>query len=645
MECFESEVIMDFLGTPFTGYRYEDIKESLNEYFIEPQCFDALISTRPAIIEGSRGFGKTTLLQSIEYKNSSDYFGVYYKVNDNITSHFSGKNFDDNFWIRLFSCYFVLSLSYQLAKLAIFLNKNHNMDKNSILQISNRYFKVNSNTFEDLLTCIYNQKEKIIEFINNGSKGEQPYICNYSELIKEFPEAIISSCVDFKDKTVYYLIDEFENLNVMEQKCVLSFLKQHDEYHTFKIVTKPWGIIEYETIGGQQLQLIHDYTLVDLTKPKFDKRPNDNKKFDDFYEFSKKVCNRRIEKFLKKNSIKYNKNVHNIESYCEEISYEEELLLSLKNCKFEDDIVLLKEKLNDLRKAKYIDDLVNEPLNYCILKLFIAKNSEKENVVDKAVDFFTNGSAKYKDMKENYKMAFLYKYSDAYNKKLINGFKDMVNFSGGNIRFLLEFCNELFSKLCLDENYICSKKDIHEQTRAVRMVAKSDLSAIKYSRNVPDNDYLDSNAGTKLRTMIIALGKIYNIIHKSDKFSVIEPNHFVIKSKDLEMNESDNSVIRECIMNGYFIAYENNKTKSKNKVILDEYMYKLHPLYCACFGISWRQKNNITLTLEQFRKMLTANSKETNEVIGDFEKKYSNVLNKKHSSDEQLSLFDLVDEI
>ena len=136
MGYFESEVIMDFLGTPFTGYRYEDIKESLNDYFIEPQCFDALIGTRPTIIEGSRGFGKTTLLQSIEYKNNPEYFGVYYKVNDNITSHFVGSNFDENFWIRLFSCYFVLSLSYQLTKLLIDLSNTYSISERITFKIS-----------------------------------------------------------------------------------------------------------------------------------------------------------------------------------------------------------------------------------------------------------------------------------------------------------------------------------------------------------------------------------------------------------------------------------------------------------------------------------------------------------------------------
>lgn len=640
MEYFEGEVIMEFSGTPFTGYRYEDIKESLNEYFIEPQCFDALIGTRPTIIEGSRGFGKTTLLQSIEYKNNPEYFGVYYKVNDNITSHFVGSNFDENFWIRLFSCYFVLSLSYQLTKLLIDLSNDYTISERNILEISSKYFKNKTSNFDELLSCIYSQKENIIEFINNGAQGTSPYICNYSELIKEFPEVIISSCKDFNKKTVYYLIDEFENLTVMEQKCVLSFLKQHDQYHTFKIVTKPWGIIEYETIGGQQLQLIHDYTLVDLTKPHYDKHMGDTKDSEDFYAFSRKVCNRRIERYLQNYLIEYDKEKHDIESYCKEITYEEELITLLKEGKFTDDIENLKKGTSKISSLEFLDSLSNNPLDYCILKLFISRNSDKENVVDMGINFISSQSAKYKDFRENYKMAFLYKYSSAYKKKLINGFKDMVNFSGGNIRFLLEFCNELFLKIKLDDNYYCIKPDIIEQTRAVRDVAKADLSAIKYSRNISDNPFLECNAGLKLRTMLIALGKIYTIIHKCDKLSVIEPNHFIINSKSKELVSAYSTVIRECIMNGYFIAYENNKTKGKNKVILNEYMYKLHPLYCAYFGISWRQKNNISFDIEQFEKLINGSPNDSNAVISDFEKIYS----KDMPQNEQLSLFDFTDE-
>ncbi len=629
---------MKFEGTPFIGYRYEDIKDSLNEYFIEPQCFNELINTRPTIFEGSRGFGKTTLLQSIEYKNNPDFFGVYYKVNDNITSHFVGEDYDDNFWIKLFSCYFVLTLSYQLTKLVEDLIKEYPIDISGILYLSKRFFKTTTTNIKEFSECVYSQKEAIIDFINNGGNGKSPYICNYAELIKQFPEAIILSYDKFNNKVIYYLVDEFENLNKLEQKCVLGFLKQHDNYHTFKIVTKPWGIKEYETVGGQHIQLIHDYSLEDLTKPNLNSQHSTNCEVNDFYSFAKSICNKRIARYLIKNSIKHDELKHNIEKYCVDISYEEELKILLKD-NYIDEIKTLEKKVKDKEKVQILKQMENNLLDYCILKLYMSK--DKKANIDDALNFISTKSEKYTDMCENYKLAFLYKYSNN-NKKFINGFKDFVNYSGGNIRFLLEFCNELFSRLSFNENYECNKFDIKVQSEAVKSVAKSDLNSIKYSRNITNNIYLKDNAGLKLRTMIITLGKIFDIIHKSDKLSVIEPNHFIISlSENENFTNEEREVIRECIMNGYLVAYVNNKTKSKTKIILDEYMYKLHPLYCAYFGISWRQKNNISFTLEQLKKLFSGNGNYASDVVESFKLKYCKEIDDKNS----VTLFDYIKDV
>src|SRR5690349_6882263 len=84
------------LSQLFGSYKAEWLKEHMFELFTEPSYFPELTTSRPCMLLGGRGTGKTTVLRSLSYegqfalkgRNPShiagwSFFGVYHRVNTN----------------------------------------------------------------------------------------------------------------------------------------------------------------------------------------------------------------------------------------------------------------------------------------------------------------------------------------------------------------------------------------------------------------------------------------------------------------------------------------------------------------------------------------------------------------------------------
>src|ERR1041384_4305320 len=111
------------LSKLFGGYKAEWLKGQLFELFTEPAYFPELETSRPCVLIGGRGTGKTTVLLGLSYEGQfalrgrkSDeiatwpYYGFYYRVNTNRVTAFKGPELNENQWTILFAHYFNLVL-------------------------------------------------------------------------------------------------------------------------------------------------------------------------------------------------------------------------------------------------------------------------------------------------------------------------------------------------------------------------------------------------------------------------------------------------------------------------------------------------------------------------------------------------------
>src|SRR4051794_23335312 len=91
MERGERQLILSKL---FGSYKAEWLDEELYRLFVQPAYFPELLTTRPCVLIGGRGTGKTTVLRGLSYIGQyeirsrptnfvevSPYLGLYFKVN------------------------------------------------------------------------------------------------------------------------------------------------------------------------------------------------------------------------------------------------------------------------------------------------------------------------------------------------------------------------------------------------------------------------------------------------------------------------------------------------------------------------------------------------------------------------------------
>lgn len=90
-------------------YKAEWLNKDIFEYFSEPGYFDSLKTSRPCVLIGGRGTGKTTVLKGLSYegqfaltekgKDKSidewSFYGMYYRVNTNRVTAFKGSELSE----------------------------------------------------------------------------------------------------------------------------------------------------------------------------------------------------------------------------------------------------------------------------------------------------------------------------------------------------------------------------------------------------------------------------------------------------------------------------------------------------------------------------------------------------------------------
>src|SRR5690348_8206849 len=99
-------------------YKAEWLNGELFELFTEPGYFGSLETTRPCVLMGGRGTGKTTVLRGLSYEGQFalagedpvkvqqwTYFGLYYRVNTNRVTAFRGPELTEDKWCTYFGHY------------------------------------------------------------------------------------------------------------------------------------------------------------------------------------------------------------------------------------------------------------------------------------------------------------------------------------------------------------------------------------------------------------------------------------------------------------------------------------------------------------------------------------------------------------
>ena len=573
------------LSTLFGDSRAEWLGARIFDLFAKPAYFPELEQRRPCVLIGGRGTGKTMVLRGLSYQGRHalnptppsewQYYGLYYKVNTNRVTAFSGPEISDERWTHLFAHYVNLILCEQISSFMVWYENTSRMTTEIPPQdfqaVCESMHIESASSFESLSNEIKLSLVRFESMINNiGDPEEQTRISTQGVPIDVLCD-LVANIPGFEEKQFYFLIDEYESLSAMQQRVFNTLIKHCGERYSFKIGVKELGWRVHQTLSpGEVLESPADYARIDISERLAGDR---------FSDFALDVCNNRLRQlapsFLAPDSIT---DLFPGVSDDEEASH-----WGVENLVTDTTKQLLESFPDD---ASLIEGM--EPLRLYFLD-FWARGTEQE--LGDVFQDFREHPRRWRTRYGNYKHSLLYTLRAGRRgvrmRKLYAGWRTYEQLAGGNIRYLLALVYRgLVQHLRdLEERDLAIGLSVDTQTRAAKRVARERLEELEGL----------SADGTNLAQLVMGLGKIFGTMAVQAEGHAPEVTQFRLKgstSADEETRSKD--LLRDGVMLLALRRFPGTKPTGRDDI--REYDYMLYPLFSALFDFSFRKKRRTELS-------------------------------------------------
>lgn len=615
--------------------RAEEIGNRVFDYFAMPaqSFYTRLMKNKAAILVGGRGTGKTMVLKSMafEYKMNStsskeywindSYIGCYIRIDTNIVSNFRGRGLNADVWGLLFAHYFNLRVVQQIVKTFKVIIQGNFVSEDSLRDLITRYSEITVEETTDytinwIESRIRRQLDELVRYINNSKKFECPTLINNGILIFELCE-IMRGISEFKNKTWFILLDEFENLDENQQRIINTLIKANQPPVIFKIALRPGGWWTQQTLSQtESLEEIADYDLIDYQ--------ND---FSD--EDYKKLVIEAFNKSLALNGI-VNEVFLDVRNLLPEISPEDEArrieAKSKRPAVYRDRInEFIDGFTQDFEERELLKSILiikEDPLRTRFNLVLLDRGADPQLIANERIA----NSSTYQEWYRHNKVGTLFLFcSEFRTKKTYCGFETFVLLSSKIMRNFVSLFSRTW-ELSLDEEFSPEELmpfEYDAQSKAAYDVSRSKVFEI--------NSY--ASIGPVLWSFANYLGRIFERLNKDERQSQPERNHFGIKGQPSEKAES---ILRGALLNSVLQEAPANKMRSDAVRGKD---YLLNRIYCPYYNMSYRKMHKLEFDLEQFELLLMGNEDEKRQTFSAIIR--NNIKAQKTDIEtKQLSLFD-----
>ena len=596
----------------FARNRAEEYGYDVWESFIVPPFYreiESLRTNKPLIVEGGRGSGKTMLLRywchqtqfSIHRAEIPDSalnkIGIYWKMDTQFAAFMLFRNYEEEIWNRVFSYWSVLTISLSILDSLKSIAESHyaKFNEEDLVRMNfsglNGYDEKIPNSYEELIAYLTKRRQQFESWVNSIPSLPTINFLPY-EFIVDLANCIKKGNEVFKDTIFDIFIDEYENLQVNQMQIINTRIKHSEIPIIYNVAMKHNALVTPETLGNESIVVVNDYRKIPLDeyveeyfkifapeiflwKLKKDKEVPTLVEKDELFGYDDSV-------FEKRRSEVYRRDLgRSMNAIFPGMTEKEVATLMIEDSIFRNRIA------KELRKKGLDSEVVEKIMSSkpeCAVVFPSLLERTNFNLEDALIELskYNNGEkSKFDDIIHNSLFGcILYQYGSLKRTcPLYAGFGSFITMSKDNIRHFLELCYHSYLRKG-PENYVT----IPTQCISVKMVSDDMLSEIKSL----------GRRSNELYTFALRIGTLFETLRKKPSQSEPEQNQFNIVGS-IE-NYKIESLLRELVK--WSVLYESKLTKQKTDENGIEYL--LNPIYAPYFGISYRKKRRVPLSLVDF---------------------------------------------
>lgn len=641
--------IIDIINKLSTArLEYQTNNGSVLNKFVVPFFIDRLdirkISHSIALV-GSRGSGKSTYIQYFSHSTRFDKslskvdekefecLLLYWKPDiaycQGLKSNWLG---DDA--IRFFSLHTSVSLIDELSKLI----KNidfHFSDLINSLDKNGNFWRAISRVTGEEITNLDTLETWIMDFKYDLSTRLNPL--NTSDLPSIEPKQMLdyllrSLRIDYSrisNTTFKIFVDEFELLNIEQQKLINTYRKESNSALSWNVAYKSNARPINETTSDQWLQSPDDYTEENL---------------DNLIESNYKIFAAEILILTFQNSgLKCKHEFFTPKFLGDRLNIEHR-----KSSKYQEEILSLIQKI---LPTPSISQLSSECLKKSIVKTRLSNLFEGENLDKETRDLilsdpslaitilgthrqksfdlmrfinYSKGKLSENDKKRVKEKIATFEFNTLLSLNLQHasiqiplyaGFDRFITMSTPNIRHFKELC--LSALKHSDEIDLNINFEYIEEIKRISELGMH-LGAISSSSNLVKEVNSYPPHGNKLSQMVNRIGELFRISQKSSHQTEPERDIFTITYEYAGSDSDLEAFLSSALSWRVLVEDDSRRIKDDRQITTKE--FQLNPVYSPRFGISYRKKRGITFSLNEFKTLIAGSSEEFDGI----KKKYQN---------------------
>ncbi|MDB2373176.1 hypothetical protein N9W11_01300 [Psychrosphaera haliotis] len=629
---------------------YQTTTGSVLNKFVVPFFVDKLDLrnvSHSVALAGSRGSGKSTYIQYFSQstrfdKNLSqindeefDCILFYWKPDISYCQGLKSNWLGDDA-LRFFSVHTALSLINEVGDLIENIS-NHFPDIITSLNDNGNFWKAISRVTKEKIDSLNLLYKWVIDYKYDISTRLNPI--NTEGLLSVEPKQMFSYLIEnlrldysrFENTTFKIFVDEFELLTAEQQKLINTYRKESNKLINWNVAYKLNSKISIETTSNQWLQAPDDYSEENL---------------DSYIENNYRIFAAEIFILTLQNAglscdveeltpcflgSRDNVAIRKQKAYQDKVISVIDRILPMPSVKEISTIAFEKSsvqsKLSTIFKSfqysNAITDKILEDISLSITILGIYKQiSFDQNLIsDYALGKCDDANIrKIKDKIHTFEFNTLLSLNlqhASFQLPVYAGFERFITMTTPNIRHFKEVC---LSALKQSDDFEANVEYTNISDIKPISYLGMQLGAISTSSALVKEVISYPPHGKKLSQLVNRMGELFRISQKSSYQSEPERDIFTFNYDYAGADEDLEKFLSSALSWRVLVEDDSRRIKDEKQITNKE--FQLNPIYAPKFGISYRKKRGITLTLEQFKGLVAGNSDDFVILKKEYQKKW-----------------------